>query len=461
MASSRSSTPADRTGAKLRRALADWVASLPDGDGPIAIALSGGRDSMTLLDAGAQALGAAGRRAIAFHVHHGLQPGADRWAEACARACAMRGIAFAMRRVAVGLRPRTSLEAAARDARYRALRELAREHGALVVALAHHQDDQAETLLLQLGRGAGPAGLAAMPASARDAEGVVWCRPLLGLPRADIDAYATLRRLDYADDPSNADTRLRRNAVRARVVPAFAAALPGYPATLARAAAHQADATALLDALAAIDARTAGYVETAGTIDTAALASLDAARARNLLRWFLHERGLPPPPAARLDAMLRQLAHARQDASVEIRHAGAIVGRHRGRVVVHAPPAGAFLLDWRGETTVALPHGELEFRAVIGAGVDPRHAEAGLAIRPRHGGERLKLERAGARRTLKALLREAELPPWERDALPLVVAGDALVAVPGLGVDIAWRAPPGAAGLVPIWRPMPDATAAA
>ncbi|MCE7877008.1 MAG: tRNA(Ile)-lysidine synthetase, partial [Betaproteobacteria bacterium PRO3] len=92
MASSRSSTPADRTGAKLRRALADWVASLPDGDGPIAIALSGGRDSMTLLDAGAQALGAAGRRAIAFHVHHGLQPGADRWAEACARACAMRGI---------------------------------------------------------------------------------------------------------------------------------------------------------------------------------------------------------------------------------------------------------------------------------------------------------------------------------------------------------------------------------
>jgi len=444
----------------VRRALAAWAASLPEGDGPIGFALSGGRDSMTLLDAGSEVLGAAGRRAIGFHVHHGLQPDADRWAEACARACATRGVAFALSRVVVAPGPRTSLEAAARDARYRALRSLARTHGAGVVALAHHQDDQAETLLLQLGRGAGPAGLAAMPATARDAGGLVWCRPLLALPRADIDAYATLRRLDFVDDPSNAETRLRRNAVRAHLVPTLKAVLPGYPATLARAAAHQADAAALLDALAAIDARAAGCDGTAGTIDAAALASLDAARARNLLRWFLCQRGLPRPPAARLDAMLRQLAHARNDATVEIRHAGAIVGRHRGRVVVHAPPAAAFLHGWRGEPTVALPHGELVFRAVVGAGVDPRHAEAGLAIRPRHGGERLKLERAGARRTLKALLRETGLPPWERDALPLVMAGDALVAVPGLGVDIAWRAPPGATGLVPIWRPTSDAVAA-
>lgn len=456
MASSRSSTPADRACARVRRAVAAWIASLPPGDKPIAFALSGGRDSMTLLDAGAEALAAAGRRSIAFHVHHGLQADADRWVEACSRACAERGVAFAMRRACVALGPRASLEARARDARYLALRSLAREHGATHIALAHHQDDQAETVLLQLGRGAGPAGLAAMPRTARDADGLTWHRPFLALPRADIDAFASAQRLDFVLDPSNADVRLRRNAVRAHLAPVFAATLPGYPDTLARAATHQAEAAALMDALAAIDARAAAFDRASGTIDAAAFATLDAPRARNLLRWFLRRHGLPGPPAARLDTMLRQLAHARRDAAVEIRHAGAIVGRHRGRVIVHAPPPADYQRPWRGEVSVALPHGELAFRPTAGAGVDPRHVGAGLTIRPRRGGERMRLGPAGARRALKDLLREADLPPWERDALPLVVAGDALVAVPGLGVDIAWRTPPGTQGLVPVWRCAPE-----
>jgi tRNA(Ile)-lysidine synthase len=441
----------------VRRAVAAWVASLPPADGPVAFALSGGRDSMTLLDAGAAALAAAGRRAVALHVHHGLQSGADAWADACARACEARGVPFAMRRVAIARAPRQSLEALAREARYRALASLARANGATTVALAHHQDDQAETLLLQLGRGAGPAGLAAMPASTFDAAGLCWCRPLIGVARAGIDAYAHARRLDWVDDPSNADERLRRNAVRARIAPAFAAALPGYPATLARAAAHQADAAALMDALAALDARSAGFDEASGTIASAALSGLEPARARNLLRWFLHSRGLPPPPAARLDAMLRQLAGARRDATIELPHAGALVGRHRGRVVVHGPSPGDYLRAWHGESAIALPHGELAFESVEGAGVDARRAGAGLEIRPRRGGERLRLAAGGARRALKSLLREANLPSWERDALPLVVAGDALVAVPGLGVDVDWRAPPGAVGLVPVWRRTPGA----
>ena len=436
----------------MRRAVAAWVASLPPGSAAVAIALSGGRDSVTLLDALAEALAAAGRRAIGLHVHHGLQPGADAWAEASERACADRGVAFAMRRVSVSRAPRRSLEADARDARYGALASMAREHGAGAVALAHHQDDQAETLLLQLHRGAGPAGLAAMPAASRDADGLLWSRPLLAVTRAAIDAYAAARRLDWVDDPSNADERYRRNAVRARIAPALAATFPGYPATLARAAAHQADAVALMDALAEIDARDAAFDAASRTIGAAALAALPPPRARNLLRWYLRACGLPSPSSARLEAMLRQLAHARDDASIGLAHAGARIGRHRGRVAVHAAPPGDYEAAWHGEAAVALPHGLLAFERAVGDGIDLRHAGCGLLVRPRRGGERMRLGQGVARRMVKSLLREAGVPAWERDALPLIVAGDRIVAVPGLGVDVGWRAAPGLAGLVPCWH---------
>ncbi|MEO8485559.1 MAG: tRNA lysidine(34) synthetase TilS, partial [Betaproteobacteria bacterium] len=450
MASSRSSRPADAP-SPVERALAAWVASLDARRTPVAFALSGGRDSITLLDAGLAALRAAGREAIAFHIHHGLQAEADAWSAFCARICEERGLAFAQRRVSVLHSRRFGIECAARDARYAALRDLATHHGVRTIALAHHQDDQAETLLLQLGRGAGPSGLAGMPAEQTDAEGLVWSRPLLGVSRAAVVAYAKARGLPWIDDPSNEDRALRRNAVRAHVVPAFAAALPGYPATLARAAAHQADAASLLDALGAMDARDAGYGEDDGSVAAAPLATLEAPRARNLLRWFLRARGLRPPSAARLDAMLRQLAFARVDATIALEHAGAVVGRHRGRVFVHRSTPPDFRADWQGEASIALPHGELRFEACEGAGIDAARIGAGLAIRLRQGGERLQLAPGQARRALASLLRESALPTWERDALPLVVAGDTLVAVPGLGVDIAWRAPPGRPGRVPLW----------
>ena len=407
---------------------------------------------MALLDAGARALRERGRDAIAFHVHHGLQAGADTWSEHCARECASRGVNYAERRVSVPRKPRSSVEAMARDARYAALRELARANGVATIALAHHQDDQAETLLLQLGRGAGPAGLAAMPAGHVDDDGLAWCRPLLAVTRAEIAAYADARALRHVDDPSNGDTRWRRNAVRSVVVPAWSSVLPGYPATIARAAEHQADAAALLDALAERDAQDAGYDAAAGSFAAATLVALDDARARNLMRWFLRRHGLPPPSSARLRAMVDQLAHARDDAAIAIAHAGAIVGRHRGRVAVHAPAPPDYAAPWHGEAAVQLPHGELRFETVEGCGVDFARIGAGFAIRPRRGGERLQLAGDRTRRALKSILRESTLPTWERDALPLVVAGEMLVAVPGIGVDVAWQAGPGRSGRLPVWR---------
>jgi tRNA(Ile)-lysidine synthase len=286
----------------------------------VAVALSGGRDSMALLDALAECAGAAGIELSAIHVHHGLSPHADAWAQFCADECARRGVAFVAERVRVARRGGESLEAAARDARYAALAE----HDVDCIALAHHADDQAETLLLQLMRGAGPHGLAAMARERHD-RGPMHMRPLLAVSRAEIEAYVAARGLAFVDDESNADTRFKRNFLRHEIGPRLARAFPGYPATLARAARHQADAAALLDAMAAQDAVSAGYAsETNATLDRATLSALARsapARARNLLRWFIRQHGLSLPSSARLGAMLAQLTGAPPDARVRCRHA--------------------------------------------------------------------------------------------------------------------------------------------
>ena len=220
-------------------------------------------------------------------------------------------------------------------------------------------------------RGAGPRG-ACRDAGARPMrEGPALLRPFLALPRATIDAYAAARGLAWVDDESNANTGVKRNFIRHEIAPRLAAAFPGYPATLVRAAAHQAEAARLIDELAQHDAQGAIADDpvAGATLDRAALIALAARaphRARNLLRWFLRRHELAAPSAARLAAMLDQLAGAAPDARVRLVHAGAEVGFHRGRIVVHAPAVAPFAVPWRGEARL---------------GSAPRHAR----IRPLHG----------------------------------------------------------------------------
>ena len=447
MESSRRSSPPDAAG--VAAAVAAALDALP-APGPVAIALSGGRDSIALLHAVATLAPPRQRPVAAVHVHHGLSPHADAWAEFCVATCAAYGVPCAVRRVDVGRGPRTSLEAEARSARYAALAEAGVAAGACAVLLAHHRDDQAETLLLQLLRGAGPHGLAAMPAQ-RLAHGIAWLRPLLGISRAAIDAHVRAHGLRFVDDHSNGDTRRARNAVRHVVAPALAAVAPAYAATLARAATLQAYAARLADDLAAHDAR--GAVDGA-TLSQAALAALPEHRARNLLRWFLRECGLPPPSHARLRAMLAALTTQRADARAGVAHGGAAIGVHRGRIVVHAPPPAPFDSPWRGEPLLLLPHGRLAFVGGAAGGLDPRRLDgAPVTVRARRGGERLTLGPGRPRRALKSLLQDAGLATWERAALPLVFCGDALAAVPGIGVDVAFQAAPGSDGLALRWTP--------
>jgi tRNA(Ile)-lysidine synthase len=418
---------------------------------PLAIGLSGGRDSVVLLDALSSVATARGHPLSAIHVHHGLSANADAWAQFCTSLCASMGVACDVRRVVVDRAPRTSLEAAARDARYRALGEAARARGAAVVALAHHRGDQAETLLLQLLRGAGPHGLAAMPAVREDAAGISWWRPLLGISRAGIDAYARERALAWIEDESNTDARHVRNAVRGTVLPALLAIAPQADATLARAATHQAEAAALLDELAEHDAR--GALEGA-TLARETLAAIAPHRARNLLRWFLRQQGLPPPSTARLNAMVDQLRGARVDSMIRLAHAGVEIGVHRGRITLHLPRPAQFDIQWSGESQLTLPHGTLVFGHAQGNGIaESRLVDATLRIRSRGGGERFQMATDRPRRALKSILRDSGIPAWERPGLPLVFCGEALAAVPGIGVDASFRTAPAQPGLTVDWHP--------
>ena len=412
----------------------------------VAVALSGGLDSMVLLDAMARFAARHPFVLSAIHVHHGLSPNADRWESFCAEQCAARKLRIVLHRVELRRERGRSLEALAREARYARLFE----EDVDVVALAHHADDQAETLLLQLLRGAGPHGLAAMPPYRAGRPALL--RPLLELPRALLAACAAERRLAWIEDESNDDRRYPRNAIRRDIAPALAAHFPGYPATILRAARHQADAAQLLDELAEQDA--AGAADGDG-LDRARLAALSPARARNLLRWFVRREGLRPPSDARLADMLRQLLGAAPDARVRIALDGAEIGRHRGRIAVHGSAPPAFERVWHGEAEIALPHGVFAFERTRGAGVAAAKLEHSLvALRSRAGGEHIRLAANRPTRAVKKLLQEAHVPPWERQSLPLLWSGEELVAVPGIGVALGFQAQPDEPSWRLEWRPL-------
>ena len=403
---------------------------------------------MVLLDALCALAAAHPFELGAVHVNHGLSPNAEEWTSFCAERCAARGVPLSVQRLTLR-RNAASLEARARAERYARLDA----SGADVIALAHHADDQAETVLLQLLRGAGARGLSAMPRFRPGKPALL--RPLLGCTRSMLGAYAKSRNLEWIEDESNSQTRHKRNLLRHQVVPLLAAHFPGYPATLARAAELQAEAADLMDALAAHDAAGAS---TGPALERAQLKLLSPPRARNLLRWFVHRQGLRPPSQARLAEMLRQLDGAAADARIRLEHDGAVIGCHRGLIAVHAAAPGAFSLVWHGEPDVTLPAGVLHFRSTRGDGVSAeRLARAKVTLRSRVGGERMQIAANRPRRALKRLLQEARMPPWQREALPLVWCDDELAAVPGIGVAPAFQAAPGEAAWTVAWQPRDSA----
>jgi tRNA(Ile)-lysidine synthase len=413
----------------------------------LALALSGGLDSVSLLHALLALRDTYPFSLRAVHVHHGLSSNANHWADFCARLCATHAIDLTTHRVQIARDDAAGIEAAARRERQRIFADL----DADFLLTAHQQDDQAETLLLQLLRGAGPKGLAAMPElQQRRHWRAAQLRPLLGVARADVLEHAQAHGLEWVDDDSNRDIRYRRNALRQQVMPLLAAHFPGSPATLARAAALQADATELLDDLARLDAAAA----IAGDrLDCAVLAGLSRPRARNLLRHFIERHHLPLPNARQLDEALHQLLDARRDARVCVGLGAREVWRFRGGAyLVPRGPRLAAPVRWQGETLLAVPSAGASVRldGVIGAGLKRAVLAAGeVTLGVRQGGERLRLHAGGPHRSLKNLMQEHAIPPWQRDRLPLLWCDGQLLWAAGIGLDADALAGPGEPGVQP------------
>jgi tRNA(Ile)-lysidine synthase len=450
----------------------------------LSVGYSGGLDSSVLLHLLAGLRQSAGFTLSAVHIHHGLSPQADVWAQHCARVCHALDVPLQTHRVEV-LPAGEGLEAAARAARYRVFEQADTDF----LVLAHHQDDQAETVLLQLLRGASLKGLAAMPEVRPLAGKRHLLRPLLAATRAEISAWATRHALSWIEDESNTDVRLARNALRRDVLPRLTEHFSGTTKALVQAASRFAEAASLLDALADLDGRDA---LSADGLALPMLSALPEPRARNLLRHFLALSGVEIHQEA-LHEALRQLLTARPDAQVLVNFGSCCLRRHQQWAVLEhikckaekrsafrhdpgsfggrrfasaeslplqrhyksgVPPAGIppYVVAWHGETCIDLGDaGCLLFQATTGEGVSLMPGN--VSIRFRAGGEQLRPGAGRPRRTLKNLLREAGIPAWQRESLPLVYVDETLVWAARVGADSDFLVKPGEPGWLISWQP--------
>jgi tRNA(Ile)-lysidine synthase len=426
-----------------------------EGAPAMAVALSGGLDSSALLHLAHAYAQAHGVALHAFHIHHGLSPNADAWEAHCAQACAALGVPFEARRVTVVKKEKSGTEEAARKSRYAALGALCREHGVPLLLTAHHLDDQAETVLLQLLRGSGPAGLSGMDAANAapellDNPQLVMARPLLSASRKQLDAYVSTHGIAYINDESNDDPRFARNALRHQVMPALAQAFPGFQERFARSAQHAHSAQRLLTELAEQDL---AQCLDGDCIDIGKLRTFSTDRSYNLLRHWFHVRKLRMPSAAWLSEMLVQLLEARDGAQPLVTHPDCHVRRHRDRL--HITPKLADLegtredefdktpgtsFKWNGEAELAFPAygGVLHFdpAGADEGGLDPDWLRTQpLVIEFRKGGERLKPAHNRPTRGLKYHYQALDIPAWERSRLPVVSTPSQLLFAAGIGMD--------------------------
>lgn len=421
------------------------------------VAYSGGVDSHVLLHALAELRPRLdGIPLEAVHVNHQLCSQAADWEEHCRGVC--RDLAVPFTAFSVEARPRAgeSREAAARAARYSALgRQMAKGDGLLT---AHQRDDQAETLLLQLLRGAGVRGLAAMPRVSSFAGG--WLlRPLLGFARQDLLAYAERKGLVWVDDASNADTLLDRNFLRHSVLPTLETRWPQLAGRLARTARHCAEAQSLLDERARADL--AGLQPEEGCLSVASLSRLEPARLRNLLRTWLLDRGLRAPSTVTLERILTEVLAAGADRTPYVHWAGGEVRRFRDGLYAMEPLPRHdpdIRLAWDLKAPVALPGGGGRIRTTVcsGGGLSPRSVQrAPVTLRFRGGGERCQCAPRGVTHRVKKLFQALGVPPWLRDRVPLIWVGETLAAVADLHTCAPFHAATGETGIACVWEPDP------
>ncbi len=392
------------------------------------LALSGGLDSMVLL----HRLAAASKQAVfpaltAVHIHHGLHADADQWAAQCEQTCASVGIACRVLPVTVNAAGKQSIEMAAREARYAALESCLGAGD--VLWMAHHQDDQAETMMMRLLRGTGPAGLAGMP-SERALGAARLVRPLLDTPRSELEAYARRHQLAWVEDPSNQSLQMDRNFLRHEIFPRLAERWPAYRQGLSRASHWLREQTRIeTEALDALLAARQGRDRYGAYLVLDGMAEWSSGLRQALLRHWLAALGLAMPAAARLASLERDVALARVDAVGQWALGDYVFSRFQQRLYAHAAIEVGETGSWSDlSSPFRMNHA---MRLAAQAGVGAGHVQHGvtLQVRYRQGGERCRPAGRAHSQTLKHLMQEYAIPPWLRDIVPLLYVGDELAAV--------------------------------
>lgn len=406
---------------------------------PLAVALSGGLDSCVLLRLLAESEWARARGLRVLHVDHALHAASADWAAHCARVSASLQLDFRLLRVELPNGP-GGLEERARCARHAALE--AALHPGEVLAMAHHQDDQAETFLLRALRGAGERGLGGMRTLRRFGQGWLW-RPLLTTPRSALQAFADARGLAWVDDPSNADCRHDRNFLRHRVLPLLQQRWPQAARTLALSAHLNAEADARLQTLDAIDLARVQLLEPQA-LDLDVLRGWDDARRTRVLRAWLQTMGCAPPSSTVLRQIESELLYARSDSDAEVRWRGHRLRAWReGLYLLPSLPAlpHGFAVPWSGASPLALPDGHaLALCNGLGDVQSQARLPIAVQVKARIGGERLRVSRHRPRQCVKQLLQDLGVPPWQRPHLPLLWSPQGeLLAVADLALSEAFK----------------------
>ena len=429
---------------------------VPRTSAELCVAYSGGLDSTVLLHALARAItDRTNYRMRAAHVDHQLHPDSAKWREHCERVAQSLQIELVPLVVTVASDPELSPEAAAREVRYAALRQILKPNEVLLAA--HHADDQLETILLALMRGAGLRGLSAVP-SVQIFGGGWLARPMLDFSRAELEEWARAEQLQWLEDPSNENTSFDRNFLRHRVLPALRERWPAAPHSATRSTAHLREAGRLLDVLAAADLET---IAVGSCLSMTQLANLAPARRRNVLRHWIRQHGVRVPSTRKLATIERDLLTAREDRLPCVEWDGVQVRRHRGLLYcMHERPQfePADALTWNVSQVLELPAqlGRLRVERNAPGGVAAGRLPAALQVQFRHGGEELQPAGDPHHRKLKKLLQDAHVLPWWRDRVPLIYAGERLVAVGDLWIAEEFAARGGEDALRIVWEERPQ-----
>jgi tRNA(Ile)-lysidine synthase len=411
------------------------------------IALSGGVDSVVLLHLLHQLQKTHHFTLKASHVHHGLSKNADKWVKFCEKLCAKLSISLDVNYIQLPQKKALGIEGEARRLRYEKLLQTKTD----LVVLAHHEDDQAETFLLQLIRGAGVKGLSSM--AHFDDSRRLW-RPLLNASRTDIESYAKKYKLKWLEDESNQNTDFDRNFIRSKVLPILKNRFTHIIKVISRSASHLAEAQHLLDDLAKLDLKntlkSSNYMY---KLQVKTLDKLSNSRAKNILRYWLEINDQLMPSRDLLDELLRQVLTAKKDATIKIQLSKVFeIRRYQDEIYIVPKNKNIqknYEIIWSGESEIILPNGQkLTFKKVKGRGINLKFlSNQKLKIRNRQGGESFKPESKRPTKKIKQLLQESDLPSWERDFFPIIFVGDELACVPNFGIDQKYQAGPQTTGL--------------